>query len=121
MKVIDLLVKISKGEEVPKEIKIENDELYFSKYKNTYVFEDGGNLNWCYYVTNKSLTDEIEIIEEEKEIEEIKMIGCNMEIDLFDKKTLLPTENMQTEFIISKINELVREVRKLKDLSKCQK
>lgn len=58
---------------------------------------------------------DFEEIEEQKDIEEIKMIGCNMEIDLFDKKTLLPTENMQTEFIISKINELVREVRKLKN------
>lgn len=60
----------------------------------------------CYVVSTKHDND-IEYKEPER-IEEIKMIGCNMEVNLLGNKTLLPTENLQTEFIISKINELVR-------------
>ena len=85
-----------------------NIYVYDDEYYGKVALTDDVSIEMC-------LNDKVEIIEEEKEIEEIKMIGCNMEIDLFDKKTLLPTENMQTEFIISKINELVREVRKLKN------
>ena len=31
-----------------------------------------------------------------------------MEVNLLGNKTLLPTENLQTEFIINKINELIK-------------
>lgn len=60
----------------------------------------------CYVVSTKH--DEDIEYKEPKRIEEIKMIGCNMEVNLLGNKTLLPTESLQTEFIISKINELVR-------------
>lgn len=64
MRIIDLFNKIANGEEVPKKIKIGDEELYFSDFKNTYVFETGGSLNWSYYVSSKSLNDEVEIIED---------------------------------------------------------
>ena len=60
----------------------------------------------CYVVSTKH-NEDIKY-KEPKRIEEIKMIGCYMEANLSGNKTLLPTENLQTEFIISKINELVR-------------
>lgn len=74
-------------------------ELYDRHFWNDDTFE-------CHVVSNKH--DENIEYKEPKRIEEIKMIGCNMEVHLLGKKTLLPTENMQTEFIISKINELVK-------------
>ena len=106
MKVIDLLNKIAKGEEVPKEIKIENDELYFNKYKNTYVFEDGENLNWCYYVTDKSLTDEIEIIEEEKEIEKL-----NLDTDELRGKEIVRSIDYLLEGKINQLIDLINDMR----------
>ena len=70
IKVIDLLNMISKGEEVPKKIKYEKD---------TYIHID----NYCYYCEDTNLilsdrifaeysklNDEIEIIEEDKKIEQ---------------------------------------------------
>lgn len=74
-------------------------ELYDRNFWNDDTLE-------CCVVSTKHDTD-IEYKEPER-IEEIKMIGCNMEVNLLGNKTLLPTENLQTEFIISKINELVR-------------
>ena len=74
-------------------------ELYDRHFWNDDTLE-------CYVVSTKH--DEDIIYKEPKRIEEIKMIGCNMEVNLLENKTLLPIENLQTEFIISKINELVR-------------
>lgn len=74
-------------------------ELYDRHFWNDDTLE-------CYVVSTKHDTD-IKY-KEPKRIEEIKMIGCNMEVNLLGNKTLLPTENLQTEFIIFKINELVR-------------
>jgi hypothetical protein len=106
MKLIDLLNKIAKGEEVPKKIKIEDDELYFSEYKNTYVFEDGGDLNWCYYVTHKILNTEVEIIEgKPKPIEELK-----------DDDSIWEEQAKDIDYIfLDKINELSKAVNYLLD------
>ena len=69
MKVIDLLNKIAKGEEVPKEIMFDTDRYYLNN-NNHYVRDCGDfiqrldieyNLVGC-------LNDEVEIIEKEKEI-----------------------------------------------------
>lgn len=45
--------------------------------------------------------------QEHKIPEKIEMVGCNMRVNILDKETLLPTENMQTEFLIKKINEII--------------
>ncbi len=74
-------------------------ELYDRHFWNDDTFE-------CHVVSNRH--DEIFKYKEPERIEEIKMIGCNMEVNLLGNKTLLPTENLQTEFIINKINELIK-------------
>ena len=78
MKVIDLLVKISKGEEVPKKIKY--DGMIFDYQEDTYEY-------LCYEENNFSLlgydnpydmlNDKVEIIEEEKKIEKIDFRTLN--------------------------------------------
>lgn len=107
MKVIDLLNKIANGEGVPNKIKYQSYpfELQHFGYKqasylcNGKCFLEGMNTTMC-------LTDEVEIIEEEKDIEEIELgvLSPNGEylISVHDEK------------IQDKINELVREVKKLK-------
>lgn len=97
-----------------------NNKIYFGTITTICedIFEDSDSAEiydrhfWnddtleCYVVSTKH--DENIKYKEPERIEEIKMIGCNMEVDLLGNKTLLPTENLQTEFIVSKINELVR-------------
>lgn len=66
MKIIDLLNKIAKDEEVPRKIKFD-DEEYTLGYGNTYQDKNGKYLVGGRY-NNLILNDEVEIIEEEKEI-----------------------------------------------------
>ena len=73
MKVIDLLNKIANGEEVPKKIAIQNEVLIYNE-------DEILNLQDCYYMVYEEdatwriwayeLNDEVEILEEEKEIPE---------------------------------------------------
>ena len=70
MKIIDLLNKIAKGEEVPKKIKY--TWFYEWSYDNTrdeycYMQKNGDRFDSDWLIES-ILTDEIEIIEEEKEI-----------------------------------------------------
>lgn len=75
MKVIDLLNKIAKGEEVPKEIEYQGAVYVFDE--KDYKLFKGANLlsKNCLttYINAVMLNDEIEIIEEKpKKIEELK-------------------------------------------------
>lgn len=97
IKVIDLLNMISKGEEVPKKIKY-NQEIFEFIYF-------GGNLNYynenyrCLgedFAIDKILNDEVEIIEEDKPIEELEDYNYSIKGNR------------------DKINELVKEINKLK-------
>ncbi len=92
MKIIDLLNKIAKGEEVPKEIMFDTDRYYLNN-NNHYVRECGDfiqrldieyNLVGC-------LNDEVEIIEEEKEIEKLSpyIKGNDLEFEVaMNRKTI---------------------------------
>ena len=71
MKIIDLLNKIAKGEEVPKKMFLYNYVWFFNKEEKDYFNSDNTELFGSYleYAITTSLNDEVEIIEEEKEIE----------------------------------------------------
>lgn len=108
MKIIDLLVKISKGEEVPKEIMFDTDRYYLNN-NNHYVRECGDfiqrldieyNLVGC-------LNDEVEVIEEEKEIEKL-----NLDTDeLKGKETVRAIDYL----LEGKINELIDVINDMRD------
>ena len=69
MKIIDLLVKIAKREEVPKKISVEEEIYYFSYNNRTYYnFETSKILELP--IIESLLNTEVEIIEEEKKIPE---------------------------------------------------
>ena len=125
MKVIDLLNKIANGEEVPKKIKI-NDiefEIYTESpnidYKlangqSTYLFQD-----YIYCYGEIKLNDEVEIIEEDKEIEKIEVyqqITANGNehnyINYNGSKYAISTPQ---RLIIENQNKLIDEVNKLKN------
>ena len=104
IKIIDLLNMIANGEELPKKITYTDADLC------RYVFELGfGKDYWCEELGNwlfhnwdiqKILNDEVEIIEEEKEIEKINHVfGENGYLDLDAGVELM-----------DKINELIEAV-----------
>lgn len=107
MKIIDLLDKIAKGEEVPKKIIVFGEE---------FIFEDND-----YYSINSSaplisytgedylkveLNCEVEIIKEDEKIKKLEFEEGNIEDKLFLARYI--THNR------AKINELIDEVNKLK-------
>ena len=114
MKVIDLLNKIANGEEVPKKIKYRNDDFI-------YLDGDYSNLNTHEYFSEcflfvDNLNDEVEIIEEDREIE---IFNLNEE-DIHDLTLYNATENEVKLHrlcckLANKINELVNELNRKED------
>ena len=102
MRVIDLLNKIANGEEVPRKFKYENITFIYNDEAVEYFDEKEGNsFNYTFDLTDHDvLNDEIEIIEEDKKIENIK-VKSNF------------THNQKQ--IVRKINEIIDIVNKLKD------
>ena len=107
MKVIDLLNKIVNGEEVPKKILYRDYEYSFkdSEYRD---FMD----DWVGY---DNLNYEIEIIEEEKDIEELEVYHQYDVAILKDKITKREYEiSLAEEVLVDKINELIDIVKELR-------
>ena len=112
MKIIDLLNKIAKGEEVPEKIKY-NKKIY-TRFRNT-----GGNTLYYYQVYGEfdfllqnielvsELNDEVEIIEEEKEIE--KLSFCDFAI------TINENASNNDRILMDKINEIIDKLNDMRD------
>jgi hypothetical protein len=118
MKIIDLLNKIANGEELPKKImyRCKEFDLHYADDKEELPYYISDEFVLIHYINNfYQLNDEVEIIEN-KPIEEIK-------IEIKDTKNKL-LGNSGTEYsirvidkiLINKINELVKEVNKLKEM-----
>lgn len=121
MKIIDLLVKISQGEKMPKKIKYEGyvweyDKVAKDYYRNDideeyiYLFQDLFKKETGFFINN-----EVEIIEENKKIEKIKILidDINTEYVANDKGEKLSYSKSDLMFA-DRINELIDEVNKLK-------
>lgn len=121
MKIIDLLVKISQGERMPKKIKYESyvweyDKVAKDYYRNDideeyiYLFQDLFKKETGFFINN-----EVEIIEENKKIEKIKILidDINTEYVANDKGEKLSYSKSDLMFA-DRINELIDEVNKLK-------
>ena len=94
MKIIDLLNKIANGEEVPKKIKYDNQIYELTENKiDWYCYYYARNFLWN-EISLQELNDEVEILEEEKEILE------KLEI-LSDK------EHYSNKILYGKINEII--------------
>ena len=104
MRVIDLLNKIATGEEVPK---IKLDGKVYDFCTTCFCNNTSRNLIWSFPID--TLNDEIEIIEEDKEIEEINLEWFK-QVDMFDPKSVELA--LQEEAKI--INQLVKAVNELK-------
>ena len=108
IKIIDLLIKIANGNDMPLSFRYEgivwvlkggryyqevNDEVELEKWFEKYLF--------------KSLNEEIEIIEEDKEIEKIEFDEIDEMTD-YDIYSYPECEDDSKENFKNKINELIR-------------
>lgn len=100
IKIIDLLNKIANGEEVPKKIKHHWEYEYkFDELRNEYCYMDNKNRRFDEeWLVMSMIKDEVEIIEEEKDMEKLNKYN-------FHKKQ---------RQLASKINELIEAVNELK-------
>lgn len=123
MKVIDLLNKIANGEEVPNKIKVQGHIFYYTKkyYSNLHYYEDeDGNNEWL-VDEDINLNDEVEVIEESKKIEKIKLDSENC-IEYYEdgiKKHL--NTNKKDLMYVNIINKLIEKVEKLDEQNKNNK
>ena len=108
IKVIDLLIKIANGEEVPKKIKWENIIYAYSEYDKDYLEypfsneEYKGLFDMRDNILTQFLNDEVEIIEESKKIEKIDFRTLN-------------TQKEKNRAMKDTINKLIDEINNLKE------
>lgn len=109
--------KVYKGYELYKAIA--NGEI-----EENSKFKDNNNQIWRWngfnFVAKYDYNDyvfslmDFELLEDEEidtqKIEELKTLGCNIETD---NGMIVPTENLACDYIISKINEIIRVVNKM--------
>lgn len=111
IKMIDLLVKMAKGKEMPKKIIYNNIVLeYDEENEDYYQYYGKGLFEYLFTCSFSFLNVEVEVIEEDKKIEKIT---------IRDKTLGFPNgewtaRNMDKAFAI-KINELIDEVNGLKE------
>ena len=109
MKVIDILNKMANGTlEDGFEFEYDNDTYKYNKKDNEIVSVKYGACLGNYYTVEGILNNEIEAIEENKEIEQLKKISYG-EFVYTDNKHRFDLTNAEYD----KINELVRAVNKL--------
>ena len=106
IKIIDLFNKIANNEEVPKKIKYFG-EIYEYSEEMKFYYQNGFSMYRDFFTEGNCLNDEIEIIEEGKEIE-IEKIG-----KIYDGFTDSYYDTC-LEKTIKKVDELVDEINKLK-------
>ena len=120
IKIIELLNRIVNGEEVPEKIKWDNliyvlkqdsidGHFYYIRENTDYSV---GNLFFS-DLTMGDLNDEVEIIEEDKTIEELQFDSEEKYIT-----TITGTTNKMRNIdvtLATKINELVKEIKKMKE------
>lgn len=115
MKIIDLFNKIVKGEEVPKKIKYQNKTFELDD-RGIYLQtdEDCGYKTLLNYVNATSdLYYKVEIIEEDKEIEEIDVLfPCDKFNGDVDGFIFIYNHNLGA--IKRKLSEIIKEVNELK-------
>ncbi len=110
MKIIDLLnIWVNNKDKLPKKIKIKNKIFEYREFGDLYVTSDKS----CFLITDYldsigKLNAEVEIIEENKTIEELKKISYD-EFKYTDNKHRFDLTNIEYD----KINELIRAVNKI--------
>lgn len=115
IKIIDLLVKISKGEKPFKHIKYNNLNLYWNDEYCTYDIKEKKMYAPFYMFDYSELNNEVEIIEEPKKIEKI---SWGEKESLAGNLTAVGKQGVlarRTEKLKASLNELINEINNLKE------
>ena len=107
IKIIDLFNKIVNNDEVPKKIRCFG-EIYEYSEEMKFYYQNGFSMYRDFFTEGNCLNDEVEIIEEEKEIEKIDITKAYLSSN-FHENVLEDIATLQT-----KVNELIDEINKLK-------
>ena len=107
IKIIDLFNKIVNNDEVPKKIRYFG-EIYEYSEEMKFYYQNGFSMYRVFFTEGNCLNDEVEIIEEEKEIEKIDITKAYLSSN-FHENVLEDIATLQT-----KVNELIDEINKLK-------
>lgn len=113
MRLVDLLVKIANGEEVPKKIRFQDRTFIFDKEVNDYKNEIGLYFFESFTGLTKFLNDKIEIIEEDtskkiKKIEYVKYTDEYVERSAKDPLHRIEIKkHYEVRDIVDKINEVI--------------
>jgi len=116
IRIIDLLNKIAKGDEVPAKIKHWKTE--YQKLDDDTLVQYRNKDGYCLDLV-QILNDEVEIIEEDKTIEELQFDSEEKYIT-----TITGTTNKMRNIdltLATKINELVKEINKMKGTNERRK
>lgn len=117
IRVIDLLNKMSKGEKVPKKIRL-NADCSFYDYEYLEEYEEYRKIGKeediisddC--IIMRMLNDEIEVIEEPKELEKIKWSERESLSGYMPDKNKLDILARRTEVLKKTLNELIQKIEK---------
>lgn len=115
MKVIDLLNKIANGEEVPKHIRFGDINYYYNEEYKTYEYDKNVEL-YKWTILGLCLNDEVEILEEEKEIPEKLDHLIGYDIQQFDD--LKEYVEITTNDLFGKVNKVIDTLNQLIDYLK---
>lgn len=109
IKIIDLLNKIANNEKVPKKIRYFG-EIYEYSEEMKFYYQNCSSMYRYFFTKGNCLNDEVEIIEEEKEIEKIGKIYDGFTDSYYD--TCLETTIKKVDEIIDVVNKLKKEIEK---------
>lgn len=109
IKIIDLFNKIVNNDEVPKKIRYFG-EIYEYSEEMKFYYQNCSSMYRDFFTEGNCLNDEVEIIEEEKEIEKIGKIYDGFTDSYYD--TCLETTIKKVDEIIDVVNKLKKEIEK---------
>ena len=118
MKIVDLIIKIANKEEVPYKIKYNGNIYEFSEETQNYLRPV--NLGLKFLINEdiiRLLNDEVEIIEEDKEIEKIEIVnnGNMNAYAIYSADGTKCALTKHSKVMCDKINELIDKVNSLKN------
>lgn len=116
MKIIDVLNKQANGElENGFEFKHNNIHyVYFKSVDDIQRLDNGTNIGWNISI-NRHLNDEVEVIEENKELKKLpNEIYIKLQKGRYNLENILNGARTDLKMHQDKINELVQEINKLK-------
>ena len=120
MTIIEIINKIANNEDIPKRIKYK-DKIYIYNEPNQDYLEynkddfDFLPYSFCNWRTRDFINDKVEILEEDKDIEELKIENDNpTHFYIRDEKGTKCGMTKHSKMIAEKLNEVIREVNKLR-------